>query len=45
MTATTPPGARNMEIMTWVPSYNQAQWKAALSANTGGAWHPRKTGN
>jgi hypothetical protein len=42
-TPTTPSGARNMEIMTWVPSYNQAQWKAALSANTGGTWNPRNT--
>ena len=32
-----------MEIMTWVPSYNQAIWKAALSANTGGTWNPRNT--
>jgi Ricin-type beta-trefoil lectin domain/Glycosyl hydrolases family 18 len=42
-TATTPTGARNMEIMTWVPSYNQSIWKAALSANTGGTYNPRNT--
>ena len=27
-----------MEIMTWLPSYSQSVWEAALSANTGGTW-------
>jgi hypothetical protein len=32
-----------MEIMTWVPSYSQSTWKAALNASTGGPYNPRDT--
>jgi hypothetical protein len=39
----TPPSGHNMEITTWVPSYNQATWMAALQANTGGTYNPRNT--
>jgi len=42
-TPTPRPVGQTMEIMTWVPSYNQATWKAALQANTGGANTPRNT--
>jgi hypothetical protein len=42
-TPTATPTGRSMEIMTWVPSYNQSVWKAALQANTGGANTPRNT--
>jgi hypothetical protein len=49
-TATTRPTAtpttaagHTMEIMTWVPSYNQSVWMAALQANTGGPYNPRNT--
>ena len=43
ISVTTSPGGRTMEVMTWVPSYSQATWKAALQANTGGANNPRNT--
>jgi len=42
-TPTPRPSGQTMEIMTWVPAYNQATWKAALQANTGGANNPRNT--
>jgi hypothetical protein len=41
-TATTPTGG-TMEIMTWLPSYSQSVWEAALSANTGGTYSPKNT--
>jgi hypothetical protein len=37
------PSGAGMEIMTWVPSYSQSTWKAALNANTGGPYSPRNT--
>lgn len=38
-----PTPGKTMDVMTWVPSYGQSAWKAALSANTGGAYNPRNT--
>jgi len=40
---TDPAPAARMEIRTWVPPYGQSVWKAALEANTGGAYHPKNT--
>ncbi len=34
---------KGMEVMTWVPSYSQSVWMAALNANTGGSYNPRNT--
>jgi Glycosyl hydrolases family 18 len=42
-TSTPSPSGHNMEIMTWVPSYSQSVWMAALQANTGGTYNPRNT--
>jgi Glycosyl hydrolases family 18 len=42
-TSTPTPSGHTMEIMTWVPSYNQSIWMAALNANTGGTYNPRNT--
>lgn len=33
----------NFDVMTWVPSYNQTIWKAALLADTGGSYSPKNT--
>jgi len=35
--------ATGFRVMTWVPSYSQTQWKAALETDTGGAHSPRNT--
>ncbi|HEX6739208.1 MAG TPA: carbohydrate-binding protein, partial [Vicinamibacteria bacterium] len=43
LSVTTSAATKNMEVMTWVPSYSQSTWKAALQANTGGANNPRNT--
>lgn len=32
-----------MEVMTWIPPYNQSTWKEALEVNTGGPYSPKNT--